>query len=97
MTHRSKILATHKRVGAEIEAMKRAVAKEIKNYLAVQNLTQTEASYITVEAPSQLSLICTGKLRGFSLERLIRVRAMLGASVKLHVAESQRPHVSLAA
>jgi len=97
MTHRSKILATHKRVGAEIEAMKRAVAKEIKKHIEDNNLTQNEASYAAVDAPSQISLICTGKLRGFSLERLIRIRAMLGASVKLQVTESQRPQVSLAA
>ncbi|HTJ62122.1 MAG TPA: XRE family transcriptional regulator [Candidatus Saccharimonadales bacterium] len=65
------------RVEAHVHAMKVEVAKDITKIIAEAGMTQTEAAYHTGEAPSQWSLITTGKLRGFSLERLIRDRALL--------------------
>ena len=68
------------------ELIKKAIlAKEIARILDDQGLTQTEASFIAREAPSQLSLITTGKLRGFSAERLLRTLTRLGRDVEVRI------------
>lgn len=77
--------ATRKRVITQIEGLKKNVARDVADILKSRTMTQTEASYETGEAPSQISLVVTGKLRGFSLERLIRMRAMLGARIHLNI------------
>lgn len=79
----AQIRAQRKRVNAQIAAMKQDVAKDIKRILERKCLSQAEASYLTGEAQSQMSLICNGKLRGFSFERLIRTRALLGSVVRI--------------
>jgi predicted XRE-type DNA-binding protein len=86
--HRSKLAATRKRVIAQIADFKARLAKDVARILEDRGMTQTEASYQTGEAPSQISLVVTGKLRGFSVERLLRMRAMLGAEIHLGVVAS---------
>ena len=88
--------ATRKRVVNQISEVKTKVAKDVARILEDRQLTQTQASYETGEAPSQISLVVTGKLRGFSLERLLRMRAMLGAEINLEVTSSTRQSVSYA-
>jgi predicted XRE-type DNA-binding protein len=61
------------------------LAKEIASILADKNLTQTEAAWLMKDAPSQVSLVVTGKLRGFSTERLIRMLARLGRDIDIVV------------
>jgi predicted XRE-type DNA-binding protein len=62
---------------------KEVLAKEIADILEDQQLTQTEAAYIMRDAPSQISLVVTGKLRGFSTERLLRMLARLGRDIDI--------------
>ncbi|HEV8497679.1 MAG TPA: XRE family transcriptional regulator [Gemmatimonadaceae bacterium] len=62
---------------------KNILAKEIASILEKQQLTQTEAAYIMRDAPSQISLVVTGKLRGFSTERLLRMLARLGRDIDI--------------
>jgi predicted XRE-type DNA-binding protein len=62
---------------------KNVLAREIADILDDQQLTQTEAAYIMRDAPSQISLVVTGKLRGFSTERLLRMLARLGRDVDI--------------
>jgi predicted XRE-type DNA-binding protein len=64
---------------------KNVLAKEIASILENQQLTQTEAAYIMRDAPSQISLVVTGKLRGFSTERLIRMLARLGRDIDIEI------------
>jgi predicted XRE-type DNA-binding protein len=92
----AQLRANRKRVTAQIAEFKTKLAKDIKRLLDVRGLTQTEASFLTGEAPSQLSLICTGKLRGFSTDRLLRTRAMLGAEIHVGVTSSTRPTITYA-
>ncbi len=74
--------ANHRhRVESHIEKTLKAIARDIAATLKKQELTQTAASHLTGEAPSQISLVCTGKLKGFSMERLLRMRAMLGGKI----------------
>ena len=52
-------------------------------------MTQTEAAYIMRDAPSQISLVVTGKLRGFSTERLLRMLARLGRDIDIVIRPSK--------
>ena len=62
---------------------KETLAKEIASILKERGLTQIEAAYLAGDAPSQLSLIVSGKLRGFSVERMLRILARLGRDVDI--------------
>jgi len=73
------------------ELIKKApLAKEIARIIEERGLTQTEASYIVKDAPSQLSLITTGKLAGFSAERLLRTLTRLGRDVEITIRTSRQ-------
>jgi len=61
------------------------LAKEIASILQKRQLTQTEAAWLMKDAPSQVSLVVTGKLRGFSTERLLRMLARLGRDIDIVV------------
>jgi predicted XRE-type DNA-binding protein len=92
--NRKKVAAQYARVTTQINAAKRAVAKDIAKILEDRKLTQTDAAFLMKDAPSQVSLVVTGKLRGFSMERLIRMRAMLGAKVRIAVSDGAAPEVA---
>ena len=64
---------------------KSAFAKEIAAILDAEQLTQTEAAYIMRDAPSQISLVVTGKLRGFATDRLVRMLTRLGRDVEITI------------
>jgi predicted XRE-type DNA-binding protein len=78
-----------KRASADSVIPKNVLAKEIASILEDQNLTQTEAAYIMRDAPSQISLVVTGKLRGFSTERLLRMLARLGRDIDIVIRPSK--------
>ena len=71
---------------AEIDLRKEVLAREIGRILRDRQMTQTEASYLIREQPSQLSLITNGRLRGFSLDRLVKYLARLGCDVEVRIA-----------
>jgi predicted XRE-type DNA-binding protein len=85
MSHRAKLAARRKAIAVQLDNLRKSVAKDFAKELDRRQLTQTEAGYITGEAPSQISLVVTGKLRGFSLERLLRMRAMLDSVIKVQI------------
>jgi predicted XRE-type DNA-binding protein len=68
---------------------KDVLAKEINRVLDEKGLTQTEAAWMIQDSPSQLSLISTGKLRGFSSERLLRILTRLGRDVEIRIAPAK--------
>ena len=78
-----------KRARADSVIPKNVLAKELASILENQNLTQTEAAYIMRDAPSQISLVVTGKLRGFSTERLLRMLARLGRDIDIVIRPSK--------
>ena len=78
-----------KRASADSVIPKHVLAKEIAGILEDQSLTQTEAAYIMRDAPSQISLVVTGKLRGFSTERLLRMLARLGRDIDIVIRPSK--------
>lgn len=70
---------------AGMDDVRNSMAKIVAVELEEQNLTQTEAAYLMKDAPSQISLVVTGKLRGFSIERLLRMVNRLGRDVDVVV------------
>lgn len=84
----NKAKKVRERVNKELAAFRAKLAKEIKRIIEDRELTQVEASYIIGDAPSQISLVTSGKLRGFSTDRLLRMRAMLGAEIEITVVSS---------
>jgi predicted XRE-type DNA-binding protein len=64
---------------------KAVFAKEIADILDKEQLTQTEAAYIMRDAPSQISLVVTGKLRGFATDRLVRMLTRLGRDIEITI------------
>jgi predicted XRE-type DNA-binding protein len=81
--------AKRPRAVAESVIPKEVLAKEVAKILEDQELTQTEAAYLMRDAPSQISLGVTGKLRGFSTERLLRMLARLGRDVDIVIRPSK--------
>lgn len=71
------------RVTRDIKKAREAVAKNIGSTLESRQMTQTEAMYETGEAASQFSRIVNGHLRGVSMDRLLRDRAGLGATITI--------------
>ena len=68
---------------------KGVLAKEIGSILRDRDMTQTEAAWLMKDAPSQVSLVVTGKLRGFSTERLLRMLARLGRDIDIVVRKAR--------
>lgn len=91
--NRHKVAADFKRVTVQLNEMKRSVAKQIADTIDDRGLTQTEAAFLMKDAPSQVSLVVTGKLRGFSAERLLRMLAMLGNAVEITITTKSRPSI----
>jgi predicted XRE-type DNA-binding protein len=61
----------------KLDPAKQQIAKEIASHLHQNGLTQMQAAQRMKDAPSQVSLVVTGKLRGFSLERLLTMYVLL--------------------
>src|SRR4051812_8321956 len=64
-------------------ALKDQLAREISRIIDSRELNQTEAAAIVGDAPSQISLLMCGHLRGFSVERLLRMILRLGRDVEV--------------
>jgi predicted XRE-type DNA-binding protein len=62
---------------------KEELAQEIATIIRYHHLTQTEAARVVGDAPSQMSLLMSGKIGGFSTERLLRMLLRLGRDIEL--------------
>lgn len=85
---RAKPHRVRSRAPTESVIPKNILAREIAGILRSRQLTQTEAAYMMRDAPSQVSLVVTGKLRGFSTERLLRMLARLGRDIDIVIRTS---------
>jgi predicted XRE-type DNA-binding protein len=64
---------------------KEPLAREIRRLIEERGLSQVDAAVVVHDAASQLSLLLSGKLRGFSTDRLVRTLLHLGREVELVV------------
>jgi len=76
-------------VRAQIEKLKQSIAKDITQKVENLGITQSDAHALTGQAQTQFSVIKSGELRGFSLGRLIEIRALLGSAVTVRIADGQ--------
>jgi predicted XRE-type DNA-binding protein len=69
---------------------KEPLAREIRRLVTERGLSQAAAAVVVQDAASQLSLLLSGKLRGFSIDRLVRTLLRLGREVEIVVRPSSR-------
>ncbi len=65
------------------------LAAIIQRIITEKELSQTSAGAIVNEAPSQLSLLMSGRLAGFSTDRLVRMLIKLGRDVEVTVKKTR--------
>ena len=68
---------------------KKLLAREIARIIDDNQWTQTEASYVVRDSPSQLSLIVNGKLDKVSSERLFRLLTLFGKDIDIRVRKAK--------
>lgn len=64
------------------------LAKIVKGHLEESGMTQTDAAEKMIDAPSQVSLVVTGNVRGFSIMRLLRMICALGHNVEINITDT---------
>ena len=84
MPPRKRSTSKKSRAATENEVISKArLADEIKKIITEKGLTQTAAAVVAHEAQSQMSLVMSGHLQGFSANRLIRILLRLGRNVEI--------------
>jgi len=80
---------TASKAKADNEVISKArLADEIKKAITEKGMTQTAAATAAKEAQSQMSLVMSGHLQGFSANRLIRILLRLGRDVEIVIRRS---------
>lgn len=75
------------------EVMKIALARAITNAVRKRELTQTEAAKIIGVDQAKISALLRGRLKGFSVDRLVRYLTLLGKDIDIRI--SGRPRNEL--
>jgi predicted XRE-type DNA-binding protein len=70
---------------------RKPLAHEVVRVIAEKGLNQVAAGLIVREQQSQISLVSSGRLAGFSPERLIRMLTRLGRNVDVVIRPSGAP------
>lgn len=70
---------------------KQELAEEIATIIRYHHLTQTEAARIVGDAAPQMSLLLSGRIDGFSTERLLRMLLRLGRDIELVFKPASNP------
>jgi predicted XRE-type DNA-binding protein len=79
---------------AEDALAKAKLAAEIGAIIDARGLTQTQAAGMLGLTQPNVSDLARGRLRGFSLERLVHCLLALQRNVDIVVSESPRPHTT---
>jgi predicted XRE-type DNA-binding protein len=72
------------------ERLKVDIAIEISGIIARSGLTQAQAAEIIGADQAKVSNLTRGKLKGFSLDRLLQYLSRLGYDVDLHISPKRR-------
>ena len=70
---------------------RKPLAHQVLRVIAEKGLSQVAAGAVVGEQQSQISLVSSGRLEGFSPERLIRMLTRLGRDVEISIRPSGRP------
>ena len=72
------------------DLLKVGIAREITNTLLKKKLTQAEAAKIIGVDQAKVSALMRGRLKGFSVERLINILVMLGRDVNISIPQTYK-------
>lgn len=72
------------------DILKVALARAFTNAVRKRDLTQIETASLIGTSQAEVSKILSGKLRGLSVVRLIRMLVALGRDVDINIAENPR-------
>lgn len=75
---------------SEEDMLKVNIARAITNTVRKRALTQAEAAKILGVDQSKVSALLRGRLKGFSVERLIRFLVLLGRDIDIHISKRYR-------
>jgi predicted XRE-type DNA-binding protein len=92
------VFADLARDNAEEQLAKADIAREINRLITAQKLTQAAAARLLGIDQPKISALKTGKLSGFSLERLFRFLTILGYDITIKVGpprEHEQPQVAV--
>jgi predicted XRE-type DNA-binding protein len=70
---------------------RKPLAREVLKVIGEKGLSQVAAGAVVGEQQSQISLVSSGRLAGFSPERLIRMLSRLGRDIEIIVRPSGPP------
>ena len=70
---------------------RKPLAREVLKVIAEKGLSQVAAGAVVGEQQSQISLVSSGRLAGFSPERLIRMLSRLGRDIDITIRPSGPP------
>ena len=70
---------------------RKPLAKQVIRVIAEKGISQAAAGAVVGEQQSQISLVSSGRLEGFSPERLIRMLTRLGRDVEIHIRPTGKP------
>lgn len=79
-------------LGVELDdkdRLKLAIAHEISNVISRRKLTQTEVARIIGADQAKVSSLTRGRLKGFSLERLVAYLLCLGYDIDVHISQQR--------
>lgn len=79
---------TARAIDPQMAKVKETLAKITNASIEAQSLNQREAAERMQEAQSQVSLLNTGKLRGFSEGRIMRYLKTLGKNITIVIEDS---------
>jgi predicted XRE-type DNA-binding protein len=74
----------------EDEMLKNALARAITNAVKKRDLTQTEAAKIIGIDQAKVSALLRGRLKGFSVDRLVRYLVALGKDIDVRISGRAR-------
>lgn len=72
------------------ERLKVDIAIEISRIIARSGLTQAQVAEIIGADQAKVSNLTRGKLKGFSLDRLLQYLSRLGYDIDLHISQTRR-------
>lgn len=72
------------------DLLKVSIARAITKTLQRRNLTQSEAARIIGVDQAKVSALTRGRLRGLSVDRLIRFLVLLGKDVDIHISQKHK-------
>jgi predicted XRE-type DNA-binding protein len=82
--------ATKARARKRAPKLETRLAAFIAKDIAARDVTQIEAARLMRDAPSQVSQVVGGHLRGFSTKRLMTMITRLGYDVRISVKKARR-------